>query len=84
MLETGADLFTTSAGVPIDESNFCTRQWLPMLRKLRIRPRPFYNTRHSYVSFLLSIDGRDPMNFISAQTGDHEGTLKKHYARIDP
>ena len=88
MLEPGAHLFTTPAGVPIDESNFYKREWLPMLRKLKIRPRPFYNTRHSYVSFLLSIGGKDSMNFISAQTGDREGTLKKHYARyidrIDP
>ncbi len=57
-----------------------------MLRKLKIRPRPFYNTRHSYASFMLSIGAK--MNFISAQTGDREETLKKHYARyigdIDP
>ena len=57
-----------------------------MLRKLQIRPRPFYNTRHSYASFMLSIGTK--MNFISAQTGDREETLKKHYAKylegIDP
>ena len=57
-----------------------------MLRKLQIRPRPFYNTRHSYASFMLSIGAK--MNFISAQTGDREETLKKHYAKylegIDP
>ncbi len=44
-----------------------------MLRKLQIRPRPFYNTRHSYASFMLSIGAK--MNFISAQTGDREETL---------
>ncbi len=50
-----------------------------MLRKLQIRPRPFYNTRHSYASFMLSIGAK--MNFISAQTGDREETLRKHYAK---
>jgi integrase len=44
-------VFTTSVGTPIDESNFYHREWLPMLRRLKIRPRPFYNTRHSYISF---------------------------------
>src|SRR4030095_12781214 len=79
MLEPETYLFTTPAGAPIDESNFYKRQWLQMLRKLKIRPRPFYNTRHSYASFMLSIGTK--MNFISAQTGDREETLKKHYAK---
>jgi len=50
-----------------------------MLRKLKIRPRPFYNRRHSYASFILSIGVK--MAFVSAQTGDEEATLRKHYAR---
>ena len=79
MLDPDAYLFTTPDGTPIDESNFYKREWLPMLRKLQIRPRPFYNTRHSYASFMLSIGTK--MNFISAQTGDREETLKKHYAK---
>jgi hypothetical protein len=41
-------VFTTPAGAPIDEANFYHREWLPMLRRLKIRPLPFYNTRHSY------------------------------------
>jgi hypothetical protein len=86
MVDPDAYLFTTPDRAPIDESNFYKREWLPMLRKLQIRPRPFYNTRHSYASFMLSIGTK--MNFISAQTGDREETLKKHYAKylegIDP
>jgi integrase len=86
ILDPDAYLFTTTEGAPIDESNFYKREWLPMLRKLKIRPRGFYNTRHSYASFMLSIGAK--MNFISAQTGDREETLKKHYAKylegIDP
>ena len=86
MLDPDAYLFTTPEGTPINENNFYKREWLPMLRKLQIRPRPFYNTRHSYASFMLSIGAK--MNFISAQTGDREETLRKHYAKylegIDP
>jgi integrase len=86
ILEPDAYLFTTPDRTPIDESNFYKREWLPMLRKLKIRPRPFYNTRHSYASFMLSIGVK--MAFVSAQTGDKEATLRKHYARyleeIDP
>ena len=81
MIDPDTYLFTTPAPerAPIDESNFYKREWLPMLRKLQIRPRPFYNTRHSYASFMLSIGAK--MSFISAQTGDREETLKKHYAK---
>jgi integrase len=45
-----------------------TREWLPILKAKKIRPRPFYNTRHSYVSFLYSIGASS--GFISKQTGD--------------
>ncbi len=50
-----------------------------MLRVLKIRPRPFYNTRHSYVSFLYSIGARS--GFISSQTGDSIKTLESDYAK---
>jgi integrase len=86
MVDPDAYLFTTPDRTPIDESNFYKREWLPMLRKLQIRPRPFYNTRHSYATFLLSVGAR--MSFIAAQTGDREETLRKHYAKyiqsLDP
>ena len=72
-------LFTTLAGTPIDVGNFYKREWLPMLRRLKIRPRPFYNTRHSYVSFLYSIGAKS--GFISSQTGDSIKTLETDYAK---
>ena len=51
-----------------------------ILRRLKnTRPRPFYNTRHSYVSFLYSIGARS--GFISSQTGDSIKTLEKDYAK---
>ena len=71
--------FTTPDGTPIDESNFQKREWLPILKAKKIRPRPFYNTRHSYVSFLYSIGARS--GFISSQTGDSIKTLETDYAK---
>ncbi len=54
-----------------------------MLRRSpEVRPRPFYNTRHSYTSFLFSI-GAKPA-FVSAQTGDSIRTLEKYYAKYIP
>ena len=85
-------LFTTLEGMPIDEANFRNREWLPMLRrpltesetgeKVLIRARPFYNTRHSYTSFMFSI-GAKPA-FVSAQTGDSIKTLEAHYVKYLP
>jgi integrase len=55
-------------------TNFYNREWLPILRDLKIRPRPFYNTRHTYMSFLYSIGAKS--GFISSQTGDSIRTLE--------
>jgi hypothetical protein len=75
-------VFTMPTGAPIDEQNFFNKEWLPTLRAKEIRPRPFYNTRHSYASFLFSIGARS--GFISAQLGDSIKTLETHYARYMP
>ena len=72
-------LFTTPDGTPIDESNFYKREWKPILKAKNIRPRPFYNTRHSYVRFLYSIGAKS--GFISSQTGDSIKTLESDYAK---
>jgi hypothetical protein len=50
-----------------------------MSQVMKIRQRPFKNTRHSYVSFLYSI-GASP-GFISKQTGDSIKTLEANYAK---
>jgi integrase len=48
-------VFKTPTGSPIDQANFYTREWVPMLHRLEIRPRPFYNTRHTYITYMLEI-----------------------------
>ena len=77
-----AYVYTTPEGTPIDEENFYKREWLPMLRRLNIRPRPFYNTRHSYASFMLSIGAR--VAFVAAQIGDSTKTVETNYAKYIP
>ncbi len=78
-----AFVFTTTTGAPIDEANFHRRVWLPALRKLKIRERPFYNTRHTYVSTLLAA-GAKPL-FVCRQTGTSLEMIEKHYgdARVN-
>jgi hypothetical protein len=66
-------------GAPIDQANFYQREWLPMLRRLRIRPRPFYNTRHTYISYMLEI-GAKPL-WVARQTGTSLEMIEKHYGR---
>jgi hypothetical protein len=68
-----------ASGTPNEVENFYKREWLPILKAKKIRPRPFYNTHHSYVSFLYSTGARS--GFISSQTGDSIKTLEKDYAK---
>ena len=70
-------VFTTPTGSPIDQANFYRREWVPMLRRLRIRPRPFYNTRHTYISYMLAIGAR-PL-WVARQTGTSLKMIEEHY-----
>ncbi len=75
-------VFTTPTGAPIDQGNFYKRIWLPALRKLGLRERAFYNCRHSYISYLLSL-GKS-LALVSAQTGHSIRTLERHYKKYLP
>ncbi|MGH7788584.1 MAG: Arm DNA-binding domain-containing protein [Candidatus Binatia bacterium] len=75
-------VFTTTTGGPVTEGNFYQRIWLPALRRLKVRERPFYNTRHSYISYMLSIGKK--LAFVSEQTGHGIRTLEKHYKKYLP
>ena len=70
-------VFTTPARAPLDQANFYRREWVPMLRRLRIRPRPFYNTRHTYISYMLAIGAR-PL-WVARQTGTSLKMIEEHY-----
>jgi integrase len=60
-------IFTTPRGAPADQDNFQSRIWLPTLRALKLRERPFYNTRHSYISTMISVGKK--VGFVSEQAG---------------
>jgi hypothetical protein len=47
------------------------------LRALSLRPRPFYNTRHTYISLLLAA-GATPL-FVCRQTGTSLEMIERHY-----
>jgi len=75
-------VFTTPRGVPIEQDNFQGRIWLPALRALGIRERPFQNTRHSYISTMISMGKK--VGFVSEQTGHSIKTLEARYKRYFP
>ena len=75
-------VFTTPRGAPVDGDNFQARIWLPSLRALGIRERPYYNTRHSYVSTMISLGKK--VGFVSEQTGHSIRTLEKRYKKYFP
>lgn len=70
-------VFRTRAGAPLTEDNFYRREWLPALRDLRIPVRPFYNTRHTYITTLLDA-GATPL-FVCRQTGTSLAMIERHY-----
>ena len=70
-------VFTTVKGAAIEESTFVRREWIPALASLGIRPRPFYNTRHTYISSLLAA-GAKPL-FVCRQTGTSLEMIERHY-----
>jgi hypothetical protein len=45
-------VLTTPNGAPIDQVNFYARKWVPVLEEPEIRLRPFYNVRHTYITYL--------------------------------
>ena len=55
-LHVGAEdyVFTDDLGRPIDQNEF-GRRFQDVLRVLEIRPRPFYNARHTYISVALTL-----------------------------
>jgi integrase len=75
-------VFTTPRGTPVSEDNFQSRVWLPALRALKVRERPFYNTRHSYISTMISLGKK--VGFVSEQTGHSILTLEKRYKKYFP
>src|SRR5262245_58572343 len=50
-----------------------------MLRRVHVRPRPFYNARHTYITQMLAM-GVDAL-FVARQTGTSLEMIEKHYVK---
>jgi len=71
-------VFTDADGRPIDQSEFA-RGFQDVLRVLKIRPRPFYNTRHTFISVALTL-GCNP-KWIAEQTGTSLIMIQQNYGK---
>jgi integrase len=77
-VEPNSYVFTNDQGKPINQNEF-GRKFGDVLRVLEIRPRPFYNTRHTYISVALTL-GCNP-KWIAEQTGTSLAMIEKSYGR---
>jgi integrase len=77
-VEPGAYVFTDAEGHPIDQAEF-GRAFGGVLRVLKLRPRPFYNTRHTFISVALTIGCNQ--KWIAEQTGTSIAMIQEHYGR---
>ncbi len=75
-----AFVFVTTTGAPIDQANFYQRIWVPALEQLKVRARAFYNTRHTYISYMIAI-GASPL-FVHRQTGTSLEMIENHYGSV--
>lgn len=55
----GAYVFSNAWGGPLDLTNIRHRIWYPTLTRAGLRPRDFYQTRHTFASLMLQA-GEDP------------------------
>jgi len=75
-------VFRSINGQRISENNFQKRYWAPTLARLKIRLRPFRNTRHTYISQMLQI-GTNPEQ-VAQQVGTSYKMIKEHYQKYIP
>ena len=71
-------VFIDGQGKPIDQSEFA-RGFQAVLRVLKVRPRPFYNTRHTFISIALTLGCNQ--KWIAEQTGTSIAMIQEHYGR---
>ena len=71
-------VFTDDLGRPIEQNEF-GRRFQGVLRVLEVRPRPFYNTRHTYISIALTL-GCNP-KWIAEQTGTSLVMIQQNYGK---
>ena len=78
-VEPNSYVFTDGQGNPIDQSEFNRCSFQPALRVLKIRPRPFYNLRHTFISVALTLGCNQ--KWIAEQTGTSVQMIQEHYGK---
>jgi integrase len=78
-VEPNGYVFTDGQGRPIDQSEFNRCSFQPVLRVLKLRPRPFYNTRHTFISIALTLGCNQ--KWIAEQTGTSIAMIQEHYGK---
>ncbi len=71
-------VFTDEHGKPVDQNEF-GRKFTGVLGVLKIRPRRFYNTRHTFISIALTL-GCNP-KWIAKQTGTSLIMIQQNYGK---
>src|SRR5262245_57143951 len=71
--------FTGADRKPVDQSEFA-RGFQAVLRVLEIRQRPFYNTRHTFISVALTLGCNQ--KWIAEQTGTSIAMIQEHYGKF--
>jgi integrase len=74
--------FRNPDGNPITTNWWPKKSWHPVLRRLQIRPRKFYATRHTFISDLLS-RGED-LKAIAEYCGTSVAMIERSYGRWMP
>jgi len=71
-------IYTDEHGRPIDQAEF-GRGFQGVLRVLNIRPRPFYNTRHTYISVALTLGCK--IKWVAEQCGTSVAMIEENYGK---
>jgi integrase len=71
-------VYTDEQGRAIDQAEF-GRDFQGVLRLLKIRPRPFYNTRHTYISVALTLGCN--IKWIAEQCGTSVEMIQENYGK---
>jgi integrase len=74
-----AYVFTNTEARPMHTPSFTKNHWRRVLDELRIRPRKFYATRHTFIS--ISLSNGINAKFIAEYCGTSLAMIEKHYGR---
>jgi integrase len=78
--DTSSLVFPSKTGLVIDEHNLVRRQWKQILQVLDIKQRPFYNCRHTFISFCLAKGVQ--VQQVAVWVGNSPKTIWEHYAGL--